>query len=136
MLARLVLALVLGSLAAGCDKKPQAPPKPVSAGSVKIVSITPETATALKVGAKVKLQAEIAYRMIAETGAVVLVVQAQDKSVAQAAQAVRQGEGKVTLSVEFVVPEAKAIQVYTPLQALGQKTTATVDRRTYKVVAR
>jgi len=64
----------------------------------------------------------------------VLVVQSSDKGLAQASQAIRQGEGKATLSVEFVVPETKAIQLYTPLQALGQKATATVDARTYKVV--
>jgi hypothetical protein len=136
VLARLVVALVLGSLAAGCDKKPPAPAKPVSAGTVKIVALKPDTTTPLKVGAKVKLQAEVAYRLLADAGAVTLVVQSSDKGVAQASQAIKRGEGKATLAVEFVVPETKALQVYTPLQALGQKTTATVDARTYKVVVK
>ena len=134
MLARLVTALLLGSLAAGCDKKPPPPPKPVSAGSVKIVGLKPDTTTPLKAGAKVKLQVEVAYRLLADAGVVTLVVQSNDKGLAQASQAIRQGEGKATLSAEFVVPDTKALQVYTPLQALGQKTTATVDYRTYKVV--
>ncbi len=136
MVARLVIALFLGSLAAGCDKKPPAPAKPVSAGAVKIVALKPDTATPLKVGAKVKLQAEVAYRLLADAGVVTLVVQLNDKGLAQESQAIQRGEGKATLAVEFVVPEAKAIQVYTPLQALGQKSTATVDARTYKVVVR
>lgn len=136
MVARLLLALLLGSLAAGCDRKPPAPAKPVSAGSVRIVGMKPDTTTPLKVGAKVKLQAEIAYRLLADAGVLTLVVQLNDKGLAQASQAIQRGEGKATLAVEFVVPEAKAIQVYTPLQALGQKTTATVDARTYKIVVK
>ena len=136
MVARLLLALLLGSLAAGCDRKPPAPAKPVSAGSVRIVGMKPDTTTPLKVGAKVKLQAEIAYRLLADAGVLTLIVQLNDKGLAQASQALQRGEGKATLAVEFVVPEAKAIQVYTPLQALGQKTTATVDARTYKIVVK
>ena len=136
MVARLLLALLLGSLAAGCDRKPPAPAKPVSAGSVRIVGMRPDTTTPLKVGAKVKLQAEIAYRLLADAGVLTLVVQLNDKGLAQASQAIQRGEGKATLAVEFVVPEAKAIQIYTPLQALGQKTTATVDARTYKIVVK
>ena len=101
---------------------------------MKIVALKPDTTTALKVGAKVNVQVEVAYRLLADQGAVTLVVQSSDKGLAQASQAIRQGEGKATLSVEFVVPETKAIQLYTPLQALGQKATATVDYRTYKVV--
>ena len=129
-------ALVLVSLlaASGCDKKPPPPLKPVSAGSVRIVALTPETTTALKVGAKVKIELEVSYRLLADAGAVTLVVQANDKGLAQMTQAVRQGEGNAKLSAEFVVPETKAIQIFTPLQALGQKTTATLDARTYKVV--
>jgi hypothetical protein len=128
-------ALVLVSLlaASGCDKKPPPPPKPISAGSVRIVALTPETTTALKVGAKVKIELEVSYRLLADAGAVTLVVQANDKALAQMTRAVRQGEGTAKLSAEFVVPDTNAIQIFTPLQALGQKTTATLDRRTYKV---
>jgi hypothetical protein len=136
MVARLLIALLLGSLATGCERKPPPPAKPVSAGSVRIVVLKPDTTTPLKVGAKVKLQAEIAYRLLADAGVLTLVVQLNDKGLAQASQAIQRGEGKATLAVEFVVPEAKAIQVYTPLQALGQKTTATVDARTYKIVVK
>lgn len=131
-------ALVLVSLlaASGCDKKPPPPPKPVSAGSVRIVALTPETTTVLKVGAKVKIELEVSYRLLADAGAVTLVVQANDKGLAQTTRAVRQGEGTAKLSAEFVVPDTNAIQIFTPLQALGQKSTATLDRRTYKVVAK
>ncbi len=129
------LVLVCLLAASGCDKKPPpAPPKPVSAGSVRIVALTPETTTALKAGAKVKIELEVAYQLLADAGAVTLVVQANDKGLAQTTRAVRQGEGTVKLSAEFVVPDTNAIQIFTPLQALGQKTTATLDRRTYKVV--
>jgi hypothetical protein len=129
--------LFAASLAlASCDKKAPAPAKPVSAGSVKIVGLKPDITTPLKVGAEVKVQVEVAYRLLAEAGVVTLVVQSNEKGLAQASQAIKQGEGKAALSVQFVVPDTKALQVYTPLQALGQKTTATVDARTYKVVAR
>lgn len=134
MRAWLLLAAVLAM--SGCEKKPPAPAKPVSAGSVRIVALKPDTTTPLKIGAKAKVQVEVAYRLLAEAGAVTLVVQSNEKGLAQASQAIKQGEGKATLAVEFVVPETKAIQVYTPLQALGQKTTATVDARTYKVVVK
>lgn len=129
-------ALVLVSVlaASGCEKKPPPPPKPVSAGSVRIVALTPETTTALKVGAKVKIELEVSYRLLADAGAVTLVVQAKDKGLAQTTRAVRQGEGTAKLSAEFVVPDTNAIQIFTPLQAMGQKTTATLDRRTYNVV--
>ena len=128
-------ALVLVSLlaASGCEKKPPPPPKPVSAGSVKIVGLKPETTTALRVGVKVRIEAEVSYRLLADAGAVSLVVQSSEKGLAQATQAIRQGEGTAKLSTEFVVPDTKAIQVFTPLQALGQKATATVDSRSYKV---
>jgi hypothetical protein len=135
--ARTLIALVLlGALALACEKKPPAPARPVSAGSVRIVGLQPETTTPLKVGAKVKVQVEVAYRLLAEAGAVTLVVQSNDKGLAQASQAIKQGEGKATLAVEFMVPETKAIQIYTPLQAWGQKATATLDTRTYKVVVK
>lgn len=132
----LVGVALLAAALAGCERKPPAPAKPVSAGSVRIVALKPDTATPLKAGAKVKVQVEVAYRLLAEAGVVTLVVQSNEKGLAQASQAIRQGEGKATLSVDFVVPETKAIQVYTPLQALGQKTTATVDARTYQVVVK
>ena len=128
----LLLACMLA--ASGCDKKPPPPLKPVSAGSVRIVALTPETTTALKVGAKVRIELEVSYRLLADAGAVTLVVQANEKSLAQSTQAVRQGEGKAKLAAEFVVPQTNAIQIFTPLQALGQKATATVDARTYKVI--
>lgn len=134
----LLAALFAGVIAAalpGCEKADAPKGKPASAGSVRIVALSPETTTPLKVGEKVKIQVDVRYRLAAESGVVALVVQADNAGVAQSRQLVKRGEGKATLWAEFIVPETKALQVFTPLQAQGQKATTTADVRTYKVVA-
>ena len=57
---RFLLAAVAIMLLAACDQKPlKAPP-----GSfVKIVSVTPDTKSPLKVGDKVKVQVEVSYAL-------------------------------------------------------------------------
>jgi hypothetical protein len=128
LLASIALAAWLGA----CDQKPlTAPP-----GSfVKIVSVSPDTRLALKVGDKVKLQVEVSYVLTTDAGQITLVVQAANNAtLANRAAAVQKGEGKLSLSAEFVVPDSDAVQIYTPLSAQGQKATSTVAHRAYKVV--
>jgi hypothetical protein len=137
--SELLAAVLVGVIAAalgGCEKADDPKGKLASAGAVRIVALSPETTTPLKVGEKVKIQVEVSYRLAAESGVVALVVQADNAGVAQSRQLVKRGRGKATLSVELVVPETKALQVFTPLQAQGQKTTTTADARTYKVVGK
>lgn len=133
---RLLLAIAGLALAAlpGCDKPGPAVKKAVSTGSVKIVKLSPETTTPLKVGDKVKIHVEVDYRLAADSGTLSLVVQSADnRSLGHDMEVVRNGAGKASLAVELVVPQTKAIQIFTPLQAQGQSATATVDFRAYKV---
>lgn len=135
-LLAVVLAGVITVALLGCEKNDSTKAKPASAGAVRIVALSPETTTPLKVGEKVKIQVEVSYRLAAESGVVALVVQADNAAVAQSRQLVKRGGGKATLSVELVVPQTKALQVFTPLQAQGQKATTTADARTYEVVGK
>ena len=102
---------------------------------MRIAKLSPEASTTLKVGQKVELEVEVEYGLTtAETGTVALVVQGADnKSLASNMQVVGKGTGKAAFKAEFVVPETSAVQVFTPLQAQGQTSTATVAVRTYKV---
>ena len=132
MTARALLAMMLAASLAACDQKPlKAPP-----GSfVKIVSVSPDTRSPLKVGDKVKVQVEVSYGLTVDVGQITLVAQAANNAtLGNRAAAVKKGEGKLTLSVEFVVPDSDAVQIYTPLSAQGQKATSTVAYRAYKVV--
>jgi hypothetical protein len=128
LLAIIALAAWLGA----CDQKPlKAPP-----GSfVKIISVSPDTKSPLKVGDKVKVQVAVSYALTTDIGQITLVVQAANNAtLANQAAVVKKGEGKLTLSAEFAVPDSDAVQIYTPLSAQGQKATSTVAHRTYKVV--
>jgi hypothetical protein len=126
-------ALVMfAALLAACDQKPlKAPP-----GSfVKIVSVSPDPKSPLKVGDKVKVQVEVSYALTVDVGQITLVAQAANNAtLGNRSAAVKKGEGKLTLSVEFVVPDSDAVQIFAPLSAQGQKATSTVAHRTYKVV--
>lgn len=121
----------------GCGKDGSPAKKAASAGSVRIVGLAPDTTTPLKVGDKVTIQVEVDYRLAAEAGMVSVVVQSADnKNLAHNGEVAKKGTGKASMSVEFVVPDTKTVQVFTPLQAQGQSATTTVDFRAYEVVAR
>ena len=129
---RSLAAILLVACLGACDQKPlKAPP-----GSfVKIVSVTPDTKSPLKVGDKVKVQVEVSYALTVDVGRITLVVQAANNaSLANHMAVVNKGNGKITLSAEFVVPDSNAVQIFTPLSAQGQTATSTVDHRAYKVV--
>ena len=97
--------------------------------------LAPDPATPLKVGAKVRLELELNYALTtADSGTLAVVVQADNRHLAQTAATIQKGAGQAALSVEFVVPQTSALQVFTPLSARGQETTSTVAQRTYKVV--
>lgn len=127
-------ALLLAPLGA-CERAPSKPPK-LPASYVRIAKLSPDATRPLKVGDTVNLQVQLDYALTkADTGAVMVVVQTADnQNLVQKAQAVRKGVGKATLAVDFVVPQASALKVFTPLSEQGQTSTTTVALRTYKVV--
>ena len=117
-----------GVLLAGCQPAPAAP----SGSFVRIASITPDTSAPLKVGDRVTMQVLVDYNLTSDAGTVSLVVQAADNSnLANRMEVLRKGHGKIFLVAEFVVPNSKAVQVFTPLSAQGQNATSTVDYRAY-----
>lgn len=130
-LRALAVILFAASLVA-CDQKP---PKAPPGSFVRILSVSPDTKSPLKVGDKVKVQVEVSYALTVDVGQITLVAQAANNAtLGNRAAAVKKGEGKLTLSVEFVVPDSDAVRIYTPLSAQGQKATSTVAYRAYKVV--
>jgi hypothetical protein len=125
-------AIMLAAGLGACDQKPlKAPP-----GSfVKIVDVSPDPRSPLKVGDKVKVQVEVSYALTTDAGQITLVVQsANNATLANHTAVVKKGDGKLKLSASFVVPDSNAVQIFTPLSAQGQTATSTVDHRAYKVV--
>lgn len=124
----LALALFAGSAQAS---------NPAPDGSfVQIVSVSPSVGTALRAGEKVSLKVEVEYVVPGESATIGLVVQAADNSsIAHDNDVLLKGNGKVTLSATFTVPETKMINIFTPLSAQGQNSTSTVDSRAFKVLA-
>jgi hypothetical protein len=85
----------------------------------------------------VKLEVEVNYALTtADSGTLAVVVQADERHLAQSTATIRKGAGKAALRVEFVVPQTSSVRVFTPLSPAGQTATATVALRTYKVLAR
>jgi uncharacterized membrane protein len=128
--------LLLATLTA-CEFRSSAENSAPAGSSVKILSISPEISSPLHVGEKVNLQVEVGYSLTAPSGTLSLVVQASDNSgVAQDMEVLTKGSGKTKFEAEFVVPNTKAIQVFTPLSAQGQSSTSTVDMWAFKVAAK
>jgi hypothetical protein len=134
--ATAVWIVAIAVLLVGCDRNERrSSTRAPSASYVKIVSVSPDITTALKVGEKVKLQVEVNYRLSSDRGTVSLVVQAANNAnLGQNMEVIQRGNGKAILSAEFVVPDSSAVQIFTPLQAQGQTSTSTVDYRAYKVI--
>jgi hypothetical protein len=113
-----------------------APPLNVAPGTfVTISEINPDPRIPLRVGERVKLHVVAGYMLEAETGTIALVVQAADTtSVAQNMEVISRGNGKSVLDAEFTVPDTRAVQVFVPIHAQGQRGgTSIVDSRAYRV---
>jgi hypothetical protein len=88
----------------------------------------------LRVGESATIKAEVEYSLSVESGTITMVIQSSDGgTISNETEVVTKGTGKVVLSSTFVVPDTKAIQVFTPLSSQGQVSTTTVDYRAYKV---
>jgi hypothetical protein len=135
--AALLLAAIALPALFGCEREERNIPTAPEGSFVKIMSISPAPGQPLHSGEKINLKVEVNYSLNAESGTLAIVVQGADNSgIAQNFEVVPKGTGNVTLEAGFVVPDTKAIQVFTPLSAQGQGSTSTVDSRAFKVVAK
>ena len=131
----LLMLLFLLAALSGCERNPSTDSAAPSGSSVKILSTAPKTSAPLRVGDHVKLKVDVAHMLTVDSGTLGLVIQAADNSaIAQDMEVVTKGSGKTSFETEFVVPDTKAIQVFTPLSAQGQSSTSTVDMRAFKVI--
>uniref|UniRef100_UPI003D152E04 hypothetical protein n=1 Tax=Amphritea sp. TaxID=1872502 RepID=UPI003D152E04 len=70
----------------------------------------------------------------ADTGSLTLVVQgASNETLGNEFYVVYKGAGTEILEAEIVVPESRAVQVFTPLSPQGTSSTTIVESRFYKV---
>lgn len=111
------------------------------ANTVKIVSITPDSDKPLSVGQEVNLVIKVAYTLENPDGMIVLNVQkgemgtnSVDAIVVSSTEVITKGSGEVELKQKFVVPDTKAIQVFTPLIISGNTQSQAVDYKVYKVI--
>jgi hypothetical protein len=108
--------------------------------SVKIVSISPDQDTALRVGERVTFKVEVEYNLTsASSGSITLVIQQGEsgrRPLANETQVVQKGKARLVLRKDVEVPDTTAIQVFTPLAAQGGTSTSIVDTRIYRVVKR
>jgi len=138
---RWAIALALGILGLSCRHEQSAAPSTASGASqdgVRIVSISPDTGTTLRVADRVTFRVEVEYNLTsAPSGTITLVIQQGESGrvpLANETQVVQKGSGKLVLTKDIEVPETNAVQVFTPLSAQGGSSTRTVDTRAYKVV--
>lgn len=104
--------------------------------SVKIINVSPEATETLKVGSRVKIRYEVQYSLVStDSGYLTLVVQdASNQTLGNEFYVVHKGSGTEILEAEIVVPETRAVQVFTPLSPQGSSSTTIVESRIYKVV--
>lgn len=138
---RIVLATLMTSLILlGCGES-ESPPIKQSSGSnsskdsVKILSASPVVTETLKAGSAVKIRYEVQYNLASsDTGSLTLVVQgASNETLGNEFYVVHKGSGTEILEAEIVVPESRAVQVFTPLSPQGSSSTTIVESRLYKV---
>jgi hypothetical protein len=135
---KLTIVLLIAACAIGaCGRNDSSRDSAPQGSAVSIAQITPSTSVALRVGDKVALRVEVDYALSVDSGTVTLVVQSSDNTpISSETEVVTKGSGKVVLNSTFVVPDTRAVQVFTPLSAQGQASTSTIDSRAYKVEPR
>lgn len=106
--------------------------------SVKIVTISPDTTTPLRIGETVAFRVELEYNLTtADSGTVTLVIQQGEsgrQSLGNETEVVHKGRGRIVMSKDVVVPDTKAVLIFTPLGVQGSTSSRVVDNRAYKVV--
>jgi len=122
----LVAMLLAVASFAGCTAE--------SGGTVKIVSISPEPYTTVRVGDKVELKMDVDYTLKKTSADITLVVQKEDNSsLGSVKEAVKEGSGRVTLKHAFQVPETRIVTAYVSMSYGGYKATRIVESRTYNI---
>lgn len=136
----LLIAVFSTVLLFGCsDEEGQSTESPsmpsANKDSVKILSASPKLNETLKVGATVNIKYEVKYNLAsADTGSLTLVVQgASNETLGNELYVIHKGSGTEVLEAEIVVPDTRAIQVFTPLSPQGTSSTTIVESRLYKV---
>jgi hypothetical protein len=133
----LLIALFSSIVVSSCSKSNcesvECKPSP---DSVKIIDVSPEQSVSLKVGDKVTIAYEVEYALrSSDVGQLALVVQgASNETLANEFYIASKGIHKETLVAEIVVPDTRAIHVFTPLSPQGQSSTTIVESRLYRVV--
>jgi serine/threonine protein kinase len=106
--------------------------------SVQILSISPSTDNALRVGETVTFHVEVEYNLSsANSGSVTLVIQQAESGrppLANEIEVIMKGRARVVLTKDVRIPETRALQVFTPLNVRGGTSTRVVDNRMYKVL--
>jgi len=95
--------------------------------SVRIASIEPDSEKPLRAGSKVRLAIAVEYTVPHPGGIVGVVI--QDSSNAPVKSNLREvpsGSGKVNSDIEFIVPNAKHIDVHVPLYVKGENKSSQV----------
>lgn len=103
--------------------------------SVKILSASPDHTVTLKVGSRVTMRYEVQYNLeSAETGSLTMVIQtASNETLGNEFYVVDKGSGTQFMEAEIVVPDTRAVQVFTPLNPQGNSRTTIVESRLYRV---
>lgn len=103
--------------------------------AVRIVRTDPPVTETLKAGSAIKVQFEVEYTLASEeSGSLAMVIQTASNHVtANEFYVVQKGHGKQIMEAVIVVPETRALQVFTPLSPQSQSMTSTVDSRVYRV---
>jgi hypothetical protein len=105
--------------------------------NIKIINISPDIKKDLIAGETVVFTVELEYNLVtADSATVTLVVQRGESGhmpLANEANVVKKGLGKITISTEIEVPDTKAIQIFSPLLVQGSTQTTIADFRTYNV---
>jgi hypothetical protein len=128
--------LFVALLLTGCDDGGSAENSAPAGSTVKILSTSPVHSESLNRGDLVRLRVEVEYRLNADSGTLSLVVQESDtSSISVQTEVVARGTGTSVFETEFVVPDTKAILLFTPLTGQGQTKTSTVDTLAFKVEA-
>ena len=95
--------------------------------SVRIISISPDPDKPLRAGSTVKLAITVEYAIPSPGGIVGVVIQDSNNApVKSNLREVPSGSGKLNPDIEFVVPNAKHIDVHVPLYLKGENKSSQV----------
>ena len=123
-----------GTDAAKSDSSTGAPVTSSGDRTVRIASISPDPDKPLRAGSTVKLAIAVEYAVPSPGGIVGVVIQDSNNApVKSNLRAVPSGSGKVNSDIEFVVPNAKHIDVHVPLYVKGENKSTQVAVKKYLI---